>query len=152
MNRALQRYADNPIIDELVFWAPKDDRVVSVRACTSMFRKPFIEVELQSGEFIHRHFDRDGFVASWAQARVILETLTDIELLSEFNCPPFADRERLAGEILQQRDECIAETDRMFAEGSYQQFILQYGANCRNLPDAAARKIATARRLMSGEC
>ncbi len=38
MNQVLDHYADNPIIDELVFWPPKTRRIKSVRAASGMFR------------------------------------------------------------------------------------------------------------------
>ena len=64
MNLALDRYADNPIIDELVFWPPKRQRISRVRACSSLFRKPFIEVELANGEMVTAHCPNTGSMRS----------------------------------------------------------------------------------------
>ena len=146
MNLLLDEYADNPVIDELVFWPPKTQRMISVRACSVMFRKPFIEVELEGGEVFHRHFARPSFVESWAEACVILETVTSIKLTSEFNFNPVGDRERLVAEVLARRDECITESNLMFDEGMYAQFLQQYGEDCHNLPADAERRIAVARK------
>jgi hypothetical protein len=146
MNLLLDEYAENPIIDELVFWPPKKQRIVSIRACSMMFRKPFIEVEMEDGEVFHRHFLRPSFVKSWAEACVILETVTRIRLISEFSFDAVKDRERLVAEVLARRDECIAESNLMFDEGMYAQFLLQYGEDCHNLPADAERRIAEARR------
>ena len=146
MNSALDQYAENPIIDELVFWPPKSQRIVSVRACCVLFRKPFIEVTMAGGEVFQRHFLRQGFVEFWAEARVILETLSSIELVSDFDYETPGETEKLMREVLAVRDECIAESDKMFAEGMYEQFLMQYGPDCRNLPPATERKLEIARR------
>jgi len=144
VNLALDHYADNPIIDELIFWPPKTQKILSVRACTSMFRKPFIEVEMQQGDVFHRHFPRDSFADFWAEAVLILETLTDIELISEFRLPAIRQREQQVRDILAVRDESIAETNKMYDEGMYHQFLLQYGPNCKNLPPECQRRLAHA--------
>ncbi len=148
MNQALDRYADNPIIDELVYWPPKQRRIESVRACNVLFRKPFIEVRMEGGEIFQRHFKRESFARFWAQARVILETITRIELISDFKFEPVADRDSLAREVLACRDECIEESNLMFAEGLYSQFLIQYGEDCWNLPRDAQQKIARARQQL----
>ena len=111
MNLALEHYAENPIIDELVYLPHKTNRINSVRACASMFRRPFIEVEMASGEVHHRHFLRDTFARDWAEAKVILDVLTDIELISEFRYTPLKNPDTLVQEVLQTRDRCIAEAD-----------------------------------------
>ncbi len=146
MNLALDHLADNPIIDELVCWPPRTQRIKSVRACSAMFRKPFIEVECGDGEVFHRHFARDSFADYWAEAWVILDTLTTIELISDFDFKPVAEPEKLARQVLQTRDECIAESDLMFEQGMYSQFLMQYGEDCKNLPAQALQRIAEARK------
>ena len=146
MNLLLDEYAENPVIDELVFWPPKKLRIISIRACSVMFRKPFIEVEMEDGEVFHRHFARPSFVESWAEACVILETVTRVKLISDFSFDAVKDRERLVREVLARRDESIAESNLMFDEGMYAQFLLQYGEDCHDLPADAERRIAVARQ------
>jgi len=146
VNSALDHYADNPIIDELVCWPPREQKIVSVRACSAIFRKPFIEVRLQDGEVFQRHFPRDGFAAAWAEASVILAALTTIETLSEFRFEPLADTRKLARQALATRAQCIAESEQMYAAGLYAQFLLQYGEDCRDLPPATLRKLELAKR------
>ena len=70
MKLALEQLADNPIIDELVYLPLHSRRITSLRACSVMFRKPFIEVTLADGEVIQRHFQRPSFAESWAEASV----------------------------------------------------------------------------------
>ena len=149
MNSLLDEYGYNPIIDELVFRPPQKQRIVSIRACSVMFRRPFIEVEMEDGEVFHRHFARDGFAEAWAEASVILETVTPIKLVAEFNFDAVKNRERLVAEVLEQRDECIAESNLMFDQGMYAQFLEQYGADCHNLPADAERRIAEARKHLA---
>ena len=148
MNLALERYADNPIIDELVCWPPKPHRMKSIRAGNVLFRKPFIEVEMADGEIYQRQFGRDSFAAFWAEACVILDTMTAIELVSEFRFAPVADRARLVADVLANRDECIEESNQMFEEGMYEQFLMQYGEDCAHLPEDALHKIAHARQQL----
>jgi hypothetical protein len=148
MNSLLDEYGDNPIIDELVFRPPKKQRILSIRACSVLFRKPFIEVEMADGEVFHRHFLRASFAESWAEACVILETVTRIQLISDFSFDAVRDREQLAAEVLARRDECIAESNLMFDQGMYAQFLEQYGEDCHNLPADAERRIAVARQQL----
>ena len=148
MNLVLDRYADNPIIDELVFWPPKARRIISVRAANPIFRKPFIEVELEGGEVFQRHFARDSFAEFWAEACIILDSLTRIELISDFSFKPVAEPEKLQLQVLATRDECIRESNKMFEQGMYAQFLLQYGEDCRNLPAATQQNLAHAREQL----
>lgn len=145
MNLALYRYADNPIIDELVSWPPESRKVKSLRACMPMIRRPFIEIEYSDADLRHRHFAKSSFVEFWSEAVVIIDAITDIELISEFAFRPFPDRENLKKEVLESRDECIVESNQMFVAGMFQLFLDQYGANYKNLPAAAQKNIAQAK-------
>lgn len=148
MNLALERYADNPIIDELVCWPPRNRRIESIRACCVLFRKPFIEVEIEGGEIFQRHFARASFASHWAEVCVILESITCIKLISEFNFEPVDDAEQLLQRVLADREECIEESNQMFDEGMYEQFLMQYGEDCKNLPPDTVQRIARARRQL----
>lgn len=145
MNLALDQFADNPIIDELVTWPPRDHAIRSLRACSSMFRKPFIEAEMENGEVFQRHFPRDSFGEIWAEASVILGTLTLIELISDFSFTPVSDSDALVRKVLQTRAECIAESELMYEQGMYAQFVMQYGEDCRDLPPETLTKLRHAR-------
>ena len=146
MNLTLERYADNPVIDELVCWPPRKQRIKSIRACCVLFRKPFIEVEMEGGEIFQRHFARESFARYWAEACVILETITRIQLISDFDFEPIKDVDQLAQDVLANRDECIEESNQMFEEGMYEQFLTQYGEDCENLPLETVQKIARAKQ------
>ncbi|MGB5328347.1 MAG: hypothetical protein WBO58_09005 [Gammaproteobacteria bacterium] len=148
MNLALERYADNPIIDELVCWPPRPRRMNSIRAGNVLFRKPFIEVEMEGGEIFQRQFERNSFAESWAEACVILETMTDIELISEFSFAPVPDRSKLVADVLANRDECIEECNQMYDEGMYAQFLMQFGEDCTNLPQETLQRIDEARQRL----
>ena len=151
MKLALEQLSDNPIIDELVYLPLHSRRIVSVRACSVMFRKPFIEVTLADGEVIQRHFQRPSFAESWAEACVILETLTGIRLISDFRFNPVADRYELVARVLACRDECIADADQMYEQGMYAQFLLQFGADCANLPVEVVQRLAAAEKQLAGQ-
>ena len=145
MISALEHFAENPIIDELVYLPHKTCRINSVRASAPAFRRPFIEVEMADGEMYHRHFLRDSFGRDWAQAVVILETLTDIALISDFKFHPVSKPQELIDEVLKTRDECIAEANLMYEQGMYQPFLNQFGLDHKKLPDETERRIAEAR-------
>jgi hypothetical protein len=149
MKMALEELADNPIIDELVFLPVHSRRMVSIRACCVMFRKPFIEVTMSGGETIQRHFPRPSFAESWAEACVILETLTSIKLISDFRFNPVANREALVDRVLACRDECIVEADKMFEQGMYALFLQQFGEDFDHLPPEVAQRIAKARQQLT---
>ena len=120
--------------------------MVSIRAGNVLFRKPFIEVEMEEGGIFQRQFSRDSFASFWAEACVILETMTNIKIISDFSFAAVADRAKLVADVLANRDECIEECDQMFVEGMYQQFLMQYGEDCANLPEDVLQKIAHARQ------
>jgi hypothetical protein len=145
MNLLLDKYGENPIIDELVFWPPKKQPIKSIRACSTMFRRPFIEVEMQDGEVFHRHFLRDSFAENWAEAIVILETVTTIELISDFTFRKHQEAQKLSWEVEAIRDECIKEVDSMFEEGIFEPYLMQFGEDCKDLPEETARKLAEAK-------
>ena len=149
MKLALEQLADNPIIDELVYLPSHSQRMISVRACNVLFRKPFIEVTMADGGAIQRHFPRPSFAESWAEACVILETLTSIKLISDFRFNPVADRKELVDRVLACRDECIAEADLMFEQGMYALYLQQFGEDFDHLPPEAAQRIAKARQQLA---
>lgn len=148
VNLALDRYADNPIIDELVVWPPRQLPIRRVRACSVLFRKPFIEVELADGTQFQRHFARESFAAYWAEAAVILETLTDIELVCEFRFTPLPNAGALAREVLASRDDCFAEAEPMYREGLYAPYLMQFGVDYARLPDRIELMLDEARRQL----
>jgi hypothetical protein len=148
MNLALDQLSDNPIIDELVQWPPRAQRMQSLRACSVMFRKPFIEARMADGELFQRHFPRPGFAEAWAEASVILETLTRIEIVSDFSFNPVSDRDALVARVLACRDECIGEANQMFDQGMYAQYLQQFGEDCRDLPADTAQRIVHARQRL----
>jgi len=151
MNLVLDRYADNPIIDELVSWPPNPQKVKSLRGCLPMIRKPFIEIEYVGGELLHRHFTKNSFVEFWSEAVVIVGAITDIEVISEFKFQPVQNRDNLNTEVLESRQECIEESNQIFDGGMFQLFLDQYGANCKNLPASAVNNIAEAKKKISSE-
>ena len=151
MNLALDHYADNPVIDEIVCWPPKAQKMKSIRACLPIFRKPFIEIEMEDGEIMVRHFLKPSFDRHWAEAMVILETICDIELQSDFQFEPYRDRETLAKKVLATRQECITESNLMYDANMFEQFLYQYGEDCRGLPDEVEQRIVLAKESLKSE-
>lgn len=145
MNALLERWAENPIIDELIFWPPKNKAIKSVRASAPMFRRPFIEIEFEDGKGFHRQFVRNSFAEFWAEAMIVLQTGTSIQVVSDFDCPPPADAETLRQAVLTAREECIEECEPMYAEGLYLQYWMQFGPDCGELPEEVRKKVEHAR-------
>ncbi len=145
MKLALDKFADNPVIDELLCRWDTHKEILNLRASAPMWRKPFIEMTYQEGEIIHMHFPKELFVHYWSEAAVVLETLTDIELISEFKCDSLSNREVTSKIALSTRDVCIRDCDAMFESGFYQVYISQFGCNCKNLPTETLEKLKTAK-------
>jgi len=150
MNHTLDQFSDNPIIDELVSWPPRSEAVSSLRASNPLFRKPFVEITI-GDETITRTFSKDGFDEYWAEAKLILETLTRIELISDLNVSALEDSAALLKEILSEKDESVAEAGMMFDNGMYQQYLWQFGMDYKDLPDQVMQNIATARAHLGAQ-
>ncbi len=136
MKLALDRFADNPVIDELICWTNDKQPIKSLRASAPIWRKPFIEIEYRNSKKPdHMHFPKELFIHYWSEATLVLETLTNIELISEFKCNPVANRKATEETILSTRNACIRECEGMFESGMYQVYINQFGPNCKDLPE-----------------
>lgn len=149
MKLALDKFADNPIIDEILSCLDNDVVISSLRACCPIWRKPFIEVEYQAGKTDHRHFLKNSFARYWAEAVVILQTLTNIQLVSDFNSGSVSNKEAMVETILSTRNACIRECDPMFDSELYQVYLDQFGSNYRNLPADTLAKIETAKKALA---
>ncbi len=146
MKLALDRFADNPVIDELICRTENNREIKSLRACAPIWRKPFIEIEYQdSRKLDHIHFPKDLFIHYWSEATVVLETLTNIKLISEFKCDPAENRKATVDTIISTRNACIRECEGMFESGLYQVYINQFGTNCKDLPADTRANLKTAR-------
>lgn len=148
MNLVLERLADNAIIDELVEWPPRVQKIRRIRACLPIFRKPFIEIETADTQISIRHFGKEDFARDWAEACVILQTLSDIELVSDFDFQAWRDADELAGRVLALREQCINESYGLFEQGMFEQFVFQYGEDCRDLPAEVLSRLAEARQAL----
>lgn len=149
MKLALDKFSDNPIIDEILD-CMEDSRVMwSIRASRPMWRKPFIEIEYRAGNPDHRHFSKDSFSRYWSEAMVVLETLTDIRLVSEFGSGTVNNKEATVETILSTRNACIRECDPMFDAALYQVYLDQFGSNCKSLPADTMSKIETAKKALA---
>ena len=145
MNAVLGRFSDNPVIGKIVEWPPHKQKIKVLRGSLPVFRKPFIEIEFENGKVSSFGFPKSGFAKFWSESVVILETITDIEIVSEFDFRPAENRSELLKQILEDREECIADSRQMYSAGMYKQFLDQYGENCKDLPDDVLEKITLAR-------
>ena len=148
MNIVLDKFTDNPIIDELVCQRSHLHKIKSLRASCTLWRKSFVEINHDGGKLDHMKFDREGFVTDWAEATVILQTLTDIKLMAEFDYRPPADKDILIAKVLHARDQCIEECQTMFDSGFYQVYFNQFGHNCKGLPGETLKNIQAAREAL----
>ncbi|MCP4238228.1 MAG: hypothetical protein GY770_32465, partial [Aestuariibacter sp.] len=132
------------LIDELLCQWDNHRAIISLRASAPMWRKPFIEISYLDGEIVDMHFAKDLFVHYWSEAVVVLETLTDIELISEFKYHLPDNHEETNQVALSTRAACIRECDAMFEEGFYQVYSCQFGCNCKSLPAETLEKLKIA--------
>ena len=151
MNHTLDQFSDNPIIYELVSWPPRSQSVSSLRASSPLFRKPFVEITLDDNEMITRTYSKEGFTEYWTEAKIILETLTSIELISDVKVSEVMDIDELIARILEEKQESIADAGMMFDNGMYQQFLWQFGSDYKGLPDQVMKNIAVAQAQIKGE-
>jgi hypothetical protein len=149
MNSALDEFADNPIIEELNFLRAHIKKIKSLRASSTLWRKSFVEINHDGGKLEHLKYERDGFIRDWAEASVILQTLTDIKCIAEFNFKPPTDKDALVEKVLQTRDKCIEECQTMFDSKLYQVYLNQFGPNCKGLPAATLANIEAARQALN---
>ncbi len=151
MNHTLDQFTDNPIIDELVCWPPRAQAVSSIRASAPMFRKPFIEVTLHDGAVFSVSFARENFAHYWTEAKIILETLTAIELVSEFRTAEYQGRNELVAEVLEEKADSLAGAEMMFNNGMYQQYLWQFGNDYKALPEEVLGKLALAKSQLTAD-
>ena len=149
MNAVLSRLSDNPVIGKIVEWPPSQQKIKLIRGSLPVFRKPFIEIEFEDGRIKSFSFPKAGFAKFWAEAGVVLETVTDIAVVSEFDFRPLENKSKLVKQILEDKEECIEDSSEMYNAGMYKSFLDQYGENCRDLPDEVLGKIALARKRVS---
>jgi len=149
MNAVLDRFSDNPVVGKIVDWPPSKQKIKLIRGSLPVFRKPFIEIEFENGRIKSFSFPKAGFAQFWAEAEVVLETVTDIEVVSEFDSRPVEDKSELVQQILEDKRECIGESSEMYQAGMYRPFLDQYGKNCKDLPDEVLEKIAFARKHLT---
>ena len=146
MNCVLGRFTDNPIIARMVTWPPSKQRVITLRGSHPVFRKPFIEIEYEGGKTKAYSFPKSAFSNFWAEAVVIIETVTDIEVLSEFDYKPIENKSALVSQVLAEKQECIDDSNKMFDAGVYGSFLDQFGQNCKDIPQGTLENIALARK------
>lgn len=145
MNLALSEYADNPIIDRLVQWPPRKQKIIQLRGSAPVLRNPFIEIDFENNRTERYSFSKSQFSQYWAEAKVILNTLTDINIVSEVRYQPDVSEHELVADILQTKSEAIDESMEIFNAGMYRVFLEQFGENCKELPPEVEQCIATAR-------
>ena len=146
MNLALSYYAENPVIDRLVQWPPHAGKILRIRAATPVLRKPFIEIEYSNGKTEQHIFAKEQFARFWAEATVIINTLTDIEIISEVRYQPDVSAQELIADVMNSRREAIEESHEMFDAGMFRVFLQQYGENYKDLPVEVEQRIEIARR------
>lgn len=151
MNNALDEFTHMPIIEELNYLRNHYKKIKSLRASSTLWRKAFIEINHDGGKVDHLKFERDGFVHDWAEASVILQTLTDIKCTAEFDFEPPADKAALIEKALRARDKCIEESQSMFDSGFYQVYFNQFGYNCKDLPNEVKANLDLARQKINGD-
>ena len=147
MNLLLDEYADNPIIDEVVYWPPKCvQRVVakeSPRGVDVVFEdrnKHFTSFE---------NLDEASFYNWWQEASEILKLVTNIEVIGSEAKADKNFSEKLASELLQRRGELIESCLSKYQahendEFAKYWFVEQFGFNCSKLPETIKKVLDNA--------
>ena len=137
MNLLLDEYADNPIIDEVVYWPPKCIQRIIVKQ-----RPHGVEVVFDDGTEHFTSFENlneDIFLKWLQEANEVLKLVTNIEVIGSVAEADGSISEKFVSKLLQRRsvliDDCLSryqgsEND----EFTRNWFLEQFGFNCVELP------------------
>ncbi len=152
MIRVYELFGDNPIIAALMLDGNRSIPLRSARASKPLLREPFVEAMRVDGEIELHTFSREGFADSWAEARLILALLSNLDIQSDFD-PGILEREsQRRVEILHIRDHSIGASRELFAQGRFAEVVECYGPDCGHLPGEVDQMLNAARQQIKKTC
>ena len=157
MNAALEKFAHNFIIDEIVYWPPREKRLVRIereipKAGTC---RVILKFDDKSDEQIE--IERGCFEEHWNEAIAVftalldldgdLSPLTDSEIQSlERARQDFVTkrREQISRDALRIKQQALRDAKGLFDAGEYNQFLQQIGPDHKDMPRDIEKRISIA--------
>lgn len=139
MNLLLDEYADNPVIDEVVYWPPKC--VLRIIEKKSPFGVEVIFNDNSRHITTFENMDKANFQMWWQEAHEILELVTNIEVIGSMSKSEREISEESESKIFNRRNELIQSCLSKYQgyendEFTKNWFVEQFGFNCSNLPES----------------
>jgi hypothetical protein len=157
MNRLLQRYAHNVIVDEILYWSTNRREIGRVIPAPMDSNGARVIIEFRDRSTQSIQIQQGVFQEAWDEARIVLETatnipgdfrrLTDAELDAiEPARRLFAEENtsRLEQQVAQDLAQSMIEIDAIFKDGLYDIFLNETGVQIKEPSDSLKAKIAYA--------
>lgn len=157
MNRLLQRYAHNTVIDQVLYWSANRREIERIIPEPTHQDGARISVQFRDGESESLEIALGAFGNVWDEARIVLSTATDIggdfrplteqeldalEPARRAHCADEADN--LAEQVRRDLARTAGEVDEIFRDGLYEMFLDETGVNLKDPSDTLKAKIAYA--------
>ena len=163
MNSALDKFAHNVIIDEIVYWPPKEGRVLTIHSNVPSIGNCSVLIKYDDESEIVVEIERGYFEESWNEACAVLKAVTDIKgdfspLTKDKILLLEADRqicigyriEGITNEANREKRRAMEKAIELFEAGMYEVFLEQFGSNYTSLPDSMVKRIEIARGKING--
>jgi hypothetical protein len=157
MNAALDNFAHNPIIDEIVYWPPRQKRLVRIEreisedgSCrvTLMFDDKTNDlIEIERGYFEEHWNEAIAVFTTLLNIGGDLSPLTDGEIQSLESARQESgarQREQISRDALRVKQQALRNAKGLFDAGEYDQFLQQFGPDLKDLPPEIEKRISIA--------
>jgi hypothetical protein len=157
MNRLLQRYAHNTVIDQVLYWSANRREIERIIPEPTHHDEAQISVRFRDGESESLSVSPGVFGEIWDEARIVLSTATDIEgdfrPLTEQELDALEPARRahcanqadiLAEQVRRDLARAEGEVDEIFRDGLYEMFLHETGVHLKSQGDTLKAKIAYA--------
>jgi hypothetical protein len=164
MNRLLQRYSHNVIVDQILFWLANRREINQITPEPMCLEGSRVLVNFNDGDTESIKIQPGFFQESWDEARIVLDTATSIP--GDFrpltnaeldNIEParrsFAveNAERLRQRVARELAQSLIEVDELFKAGLYDMFLDETGLAIKARSKILQAKIAYALKHQRGE-
>lgn len=157
MNRLLQRYAHNILIDQVLFWSANRREIARIVPEPMHQDGSRILIQFQDGESEAFELPVGAFGEIWNEARIVLATatsipsefraLSDLELNALEPARRTLDTERaelLTERVTRELTQSTNEVMELFREGLYEMFLDETGVVIKEPSDTLKAKIGYA--------
>jgi hypothetical protein len=138
MNRLLQRYAHNVIVDEILYWSANRREIGRVIPAPMDSNGARVIIEFRDGSTQSIQIRQGVFQVTWDEARIVLATATnipgDFRRLTDAELDAIEPARRLFAEentaqleqqVAQDLAQSMIEIDAIFKDGLYDMFLVR---------------------------